>query len=138
MKKPASLRAALVAALPALETDPDRLAVFIDKGVTMATGTRTPSFEYRYVLNVLMLDFAGNPDEVMIVLIGWARANQPDLVTNDALRDIGITFEIDILNHETVDLSIKLHLTESVVVSTSASGERTVTHVDDAAEPWLT
>lgn len=137
MIKPASLRAALVAAIPSLATDPDRLNVFIDQGSIAATGTRTPSFEYRYVVNVLVLDFAGDSDLVMIALVEWARANQPDLVTNADARGNGITFEVDILNNSTVDLSIKMQLSESVVVSTDANGRRTIEHVDDAADHWL-
>jgi hypothetical protein len=137
MIKPASLRAALVAAIPPLATDPDRLNVFIDQGSIAATGTQTLSFEYRYVVNVLVLDFAGDSDLVMIALVEWARANQPDLVTNVDARSNGITFEVDILNNSTVDLSIKMQLSESVVVSTDASGKRTIEHVDDAADHWL-
>ncbi|MFP3183960.1 MAG: phage tail protein [Paraburkholderia sp.] len=137
MIKPASLRTALVVAIPSLATDPDRLNVFIDQGSIAATGTQTPSFEYRYVVNVLVLDFAGDSDLVMIALAEWARANQPDLVTNADARSSGITFEVDILNNSTVDLSIRMQLSESVVVSTDASGKRTIEHVDDAVDGWL-
>ncbi|MCI0152139.1 phage tail protein [Paraburkholderia sediminicola] len=116
--------------------DPDRLTVFIDRGSIAATGTRSPSFEYRYVVNVLVPDYAGDPDTVMIALVEWARAYQPDLVTNVDERTNGITFEADILSNATADLSIRMHLTESVVVSVDANGNRIVTHVDDAAECW--
>ncbi|WP_175773533.1 phage tail protein, partial [Paraburkholderia phenazinium] len=61
----------------------------------------------------------------------------PDLVTNVDARSNGITFEVDILNNSTVDLSIKMQLSESVVVSMDASGKRTIEHVDDAADQWL-
>ncbi|MFM0699526.1 phage tail protein [Paraburkholderia sediminicola] len=137
MIKPASLRAALVAAIPSLATDPERLTVFIDAGHIAGTGTRTPSFEYRYTAHALVMDFAGEADHVFIAIVEWARANQPDLVTNADQRESGITFEADILNNQTVDLSIKLQLTESVVVSTDASGKRTIRHIDDSADHWL-
>ncbi|KAG0164981.1 hypothetical protein DFQ28_009317 [Apophysomyces sp. BC1034] len=136
MNKPASLRAALAAAIPSLAADPERLAVFIDHGAIAATGTRSLAFEYRYVVNVILLDFAGDADTVMIALVEWARANQPDLVTNVDEREHGITFEADILNHSTLDLSIKMRLTESVAVLTAQDGQRTVTHVDDARKAW--
>ncbi|WP_338926156.1 phage tail protein [Mycetohabitans endofungorum] len=131
MNKPASLRAALVAALPPLQSAPDALSVFIDHGTLVATGTRSLSFEYRYVLNVLLLDYAGDADAVMVAIIEWVRANQPDLVIHAEAREDGITFEVDLLNHETADLSIKLKLTESVVVRTDASGRRVIEHVAD-------
>lgn len=132
MKKPASLRAALVAAIPSLAAEPDRLAVFIDEGSIAATGGRSLSFEYRYIVHALVMDFAGDSDAVFVALVEWARANQPDLVTNAGERGHGITFEVDILNHTTVDLSVKLQLTEGVAVSTGPDGERVIEHVDDS------
>lgn len=135
MIKPASLRAALVAALPELATDADKLTVFIDQGSIAAKGTKSPSFEYRYVCNVILEDFAGEADDVFIAVLEWARKYQPDLVTNWDQRSTGITFEIDILNNETADVSIKLQLTEGVVVRTDENGKRIVTHVDDSIPP---
>ncbi|NRO99451.1 phage tail protein [Paraburkholderia sp. NMBU_R16] len=126
MIKPASLRKALVAAIPSLDAEPDKLAVFIDQGSIVATGTRSLSFEYRYTAHALVMDFAGDADGVFIALIEWARKNQPDLVTNPDERAHGITFEVDILNHATADLSIKLALTEGVAVTTGPDGSRVV------------
>jgi hypothetical protein len=68
-------------------------------------------------------------------------------VTNPDERGHGITFEVDILNHSTADLSIKLALTESVAVQTGSDGSRVIDHVDDMqtgtdgaitwiAKPW--
>lgn len=140
MNKPASLRAALVAAVPALQSAPDTLSVFIDQGTLVATGTRSLSFEYRYVLNVLVLDYAGDADAIMLAIIEWIRANQPDLITHAEAREDGIAFEVDLLNHETADIAIKLKLTESVVVRTDAAGRRVIEHVNEtpteAVMPW--
>ncbi|KVC61856.1 phage tail protein [Burkholderia ubonensis] len=137
MIKPNSLRAALVKALPQLAAAPDQLSVFINDGHIVATGTRTPSFEYRYECEILIRDFIGSADDVMIAAVEWARANQPDLVTNADQRSDGMTFVADILANNAVDLSVKLKLTESVVVGTDEDGRRTVEHVDDAAEHWV-
>lgn len=137
MIKPASLRAALVAAIASLSANPDKLTVFIDQGSIAATGTSSPSFEYRYVCNVLVMDFAGDADDLFISIVEWVRANQPDLVTNVDERSNGITYEIDILNNATVDVSIKLQLTESIAVSIGDDGKRKVEHVDDSAERWV-
>jgi hypothetical protein len=131
LNKPASLRRALAAAIPSLEAEPDRLVVFLDEGSIVATGTRSLSFEYRYTAHALVMDFAGDADSVFVALVEWARENQPDLVTNPDERAHGITFEADILNHSTADLSIKLALTESVVVTDGPDGNRVIEHVDD-------
>jgi hypothetical protein len=149
MIKPASLRRALAAAIPSLEAEPDKLAVFLDEGSIIATGTGSLSFEYRYTAHALVMDFAGDADVVFVALVEWARTNQPDLVTNPDERAHGITFEVDLLNHTSADLSIKLALTESVAVTSRQDGSRIIEHVDDSqmgaatdmtwvARPWTT
>ncbi|KIX70127.1 phage tail protein [Burkholderia pseudomallei] len=137
MNKPNSLRAALVAALPQFSASPDQLLVFVNEGRIDATGTRTASFDYEYECEIIIRDFIGSADEVMIAVVEWARANQPDLVTNRDERRDGMTFVADVLSNDAVDLGIKLKLSESVVVGTDENGNRTVEHIDDAADEWL-
>ncbi len=131
MNKPDSLRRALVAAVPALGATPDKLTVRIEQGSIAATGTLSASFEYRYVARVLVTDFTGDTDPVFVALVEWVRANQPDLVTNPAAQASGIVFETIAREPGATDLSIRLALTESVVVTTGPDGQRVVTHVDD-------
>jgi hypothetical protein len=132
MIKPASLRAAIVKAMPSLAADPDKLTVFIDAGSIAATSARSLSFEYRYTCNVMLLDFACDSDELFVALIEWARAWQADLFLNPDERASGITYEVDILDNATADVSVKLQLTESVVVSLGDDGRRRIEHVDDS------
>ncbi|BCB23202.1 tail terminator [Burkholderia phage FLC5] len=136
MNKANSLRKALNAAVPSLSTDPDKLLVFIDAGNIIATGAASGSFDYAYTLNVMLLDFAGDADIVFAALIAWVKRNQSDLLTNDDLRKTGISFEADALTQTTVDLSIKLKLSESVVVGTDDAGAQTITHVDEPVPEW--
>ncbi|SES99296.1 P2 phage tail completion protein R (GpR) [Burkholderia cepacia] len=135
MNKPGSLRAAIEAAMPRLVESPERLTVFIDNGSLAATGAKGLSFEYRYVCHALLLDFSGDADALFLAIIEWVRANQPDLLLNPDERAHGITYEIDILDNETSDVSIKLQLTESVVVKVNDNGSRTFEHVDDSQHP---
>ncbi|CAJ5511529.1 bacteriophage tail completion protein R [Burkholderia pseudomallei] len=137
MNKPNSLRAALVAALPHLNASPDQLLVFVNEGRIEATGTRTASFDYEYECEIIIRDFVGSADDVMIAVVEWARSNQPDLVTNRDERRDGMTFVADVLSNSAVDLAIKVKLSESVVVGTDDDGNRTVEHIDDAADEWL-
>jgi len=132
MIKPASLRAAIVAAIPVLKAAPENLTVFIDQGSIAATGARSPSFEYRYTCNVMLLDFTGDSDDLFIAIVEWARRYQSDLFTNADQRANGIAYEVDILANATADVSVKLQLTESVVVKVGEDGSRTITHVDDS------
>ncbi|AQQ41069.1 MULTISPECIES: phage tail protein [Burkholderia] len=131
MIKPDSLRRALAAAIPSIDDEPGALTVLVEQGSIATTGTLTPSFEYRYTAHVLATHFSGDTDPVFVALIEWVRANQPDLVTNPAARASGITFEVGIRDQTAVDLSIRLALTESVVVTTGPDGRPVITHVDD-------
>lgn len=130
MKKPASLRAALAAALPELARDPDRLLVFIDAGSIRSTLAAGLSWEYAYTLNIILTDYAGHPDAVIVPILQWVRVNQSELLDNVDEREHGITFEADILDSGSVDMAIKLMLTERVAVREDGT-TLTLTHCDE-------
>lgn len=131
MLKPDSLRAALTAAIADLRTDPKRLSMFIDKGSLRATAAPGLSFEYRYTLQLLLLDFAGHPDQVMVPLIAWLFVHQNELLANpDKSRD-GIGFKAELLDSGRVDLEIELALTERVRVQRRQDGGFDVTHLPE-------
>jgi uncharacterized lipoprotein YmbA len=138
MIKPASLRAAIMAAAPELKAAPDKLLVFADAGNIVATSTSTPSFEYRYTLNLILTDFAGDADQVFIALLAWVMVNESELVDNSNLRKTAISFEVDHLNQDTCDLSIKLPLSEAVRVTRDAAGAYQATHDPEQAPEWRT
>ncbi|MEX3555911.1 MAG: phage tail protein [Burkholderia gladioli] len=132
MNKIEALREAIAAAVPGLIQNPDRLQLFVDDGRIVATAGPSVSFEYRYAARIVMLDFPGPTDAVMAAMVAWAHRYQPDLFQNRDNCEHGITFEADLLNHETADLSTRIKLTESVVVTERADGTRTFAHVDDS------
>ncbi|MCD7096988.1 phage tail protein [Stenotrophomonas sp. MMGLT7] len=129
MNKLGSLRAALAAAVPELARDPDRMLVFIDQGTLAGTSAPGRSFEYRYTLNLIVTDFAGHPDSIMLPLLDWVRVHQVDLLENYGNHD-KITFEVDVLANDKVDLDIKLPLTESVAVA-GTGPDTVITHVEE-------
>jgi hypothetical protein len=128
MLKPDSLRAAIALALPALEKEPERLQVFIDKGSIASTGAQPTdavpvAFEYRYRLNLLLLDFADNPDLLFTTILQWAAVNQRQLLDRYVAGDRDtLKFEADILDAGAVDLSIELELSEKVTASAGPGG----------------
>lgn len=134
MNKPESLRAHLLAAIPELKRNPDRLLVFIDNGSLRSTAAPGLSFEYSYTLNLILTDFAGHPDAVAIPLFAWVLVNQRELMENLERGRDAIKFEADILDNSKVDLSITLPLTERVIVKAQADG---TLHVDHPEEPQL-
>ena len=136
MNKAVSFRRAIADAVPELHDDPDKLLVFVDAGRAIATNAPSLSFEYRYTLNTSITDFAGDADAVFVALIVWVKRNQSDLFANADERVNAISFEVDHLTRTTCDLSIKLNLSESVVVGTDAAGAQTIEHVTEPVPEW--
>lgn len=128
MNKPESLRVHLLDQVPELRHNPDRLLIFIDNGKVRCTAAASLSFEYNYDLQVILTDFAGHPDSVMVPLLAWLRVNQSELLENLDKSAEGIKFEADLLDKSKVDLSLSLPLTERVVVRTDDTGAVIISH----------
>lgn len=131
MNKPESLRAHLLATVSEFKHDPDRLLIFIDNGKVRCTAANTLSFEYSFDLQIILTEFAGHPDSVMLPILGWLSVNQSELLENLSKVQDGIQFEADILDKSKVDLSITLALTEKVVVGQDDQGNTTVKHSNE-------
>lgn len=138
MRKPSELRALLEKSVPELKRNPDRLLVFIDGGIIRSTAVRGLSFQYAYTLNLIVTDFSGDEDAIVVPLIAWLRTNQPDLFMNAKSQEDGIVFEADIINSKAIDLSIKVKLTESVRVDIAAKPNKPgdwLATIEHLAEP---
>ena len=137
MLKPASLREHLTAALPQLRRDPEKLVVFITGGGLHSTLTQSLSFEYRYTLRLLLLDYAGHADAVMVPLLAWLKRHQPELMDNPERREKAIRFEVEYLTPQTIDLSIEVDITERVLVRPreGTAGGLNVIHVPEPPHP---
>lgn len=130
MKKPKALREYLLASIPAIQNNPDQLQIFIDTGSITAGVENNLHFQYQYSLNLIMTDLSIHPDNVLVPLLAWVKHAQPDLPA-DAIR-----FEAEIISHESVDLSITLPLTESVLVTPDDQGNYTTEHIDEPQPEW--
>lgn len=137
MRKPAALRQHLLAHLPELERDADRLLIHVESGRIVSTWAPGGSFEYRYSLTVIITDLATDADVVMAALLAWVRDEQPDLL-NNAQRREELTFEAEIMANDRVDLQIKLPLDERVVATTGEDGKIVLTNPPEPApSEWL-
>lgn len=130
MMKATSLREALTAAVPHLAAHPDALHVFVDEGSVVGTGARSLGFEYRYTLTLVVTDYPHSSDTIVVPVLAWLRTNQPDVFTNSDKREDAFKFEAEILNHTTVDISIKLKLTERVTVKVQGTGYQVEHHAE--------
>jgi hypothetical protein len=132
MNKHESLRAHLLATVDEFKLDPSRLLIFIDNGKVRCTAAASLSFEYSFDLQIILTEFAGHPDSVILPILGWLSVNQSELLENlDKVKN-GIQFEADIIDTSKVDLSLTLPLTERVIVGKDDQGNTTVKH---AGEP---
>lgn len=130
MLKPKQLREHLTRLVPSLATDPDKLLIFIEEGGLRLTRGKTLSFEYRYTLKLVVLDFAEHADAIFVPILLWLKNNQPELLQNPELQAKGIQFAAEHLNHATSDIEVRLSLTERVLV-TEQEGGLSVEHVGE-------
>ncbi|WCG84491.1 phage tail protein [Pectobacterium sp. A5351] len=131
MLKAELLRKAISEQVPWLRENPDQLVVYVQEGNAISTGARSASFEYRYTLEVLAMDYPHSIDTLMVPILMWARIYQPDLLLNPERRKTGITFEADLLSNSTADLLIRIQADEAVIVTRDEAGEINTRHRAD-------
>lgn len=131
MLKPESLRKALADAVPVLATNPEMLRLYVDGGNIAATLASSLSFEKQYSLNVVVTDFTGDFDLILVPVLAWLREHQPDILSTDTGQRKGFTFEADINNDSSFDISISLLMTERTLVREVGA----VLHVENIPEP---
>ncbi len=100
--------------------------MWIDRGSIRSRQTASLAFQYGYKLNVVVLDWTMSPSIIFMLIVQWVRRNQPDLVASQAAP--GFTFEADIIDTRTIDLSIELDLTETVAAVPRDAGGYDLQH----------
>jgi len=134
MLKPQKLRQALSYSVPELRPNPDELNVLIDSGRIVYTLASSLSFEYQYRLNMVIIDYAGNIDLLIVLLLAWLRTNELDIMAPEEKRRTGFTFQADVISDTASDISIELQLSERVILK-QADDELHVTHVGENPKP---
>jgi len=132
MKKPGQLRDHLLQSVASLAANPDRLLVFVEDGSLTAVYSANLSFSYAYSLNLIVTDYGGDPDTIMLPLLQWLTRHQPELLSNPGRRG-EVKFEVDVLASDLVDVSITLPLTERVIVANGSDGELLLSRPDEPA-----
>lgn len=126
MRKPESLKNLLIATVPALAQNKERLTLFIDNGRIAGGNGRSLSFEYQYRVNVVVEDFTGSLDDIIVPVLAWIAEHQPELIGKPNAAPF--SFEAEILDADSQDVSIVIELTEAVLVAAQAGGGFTVRH----------
>lgn len=131
MNKLNSLRTHLLANVPELKYNQERLLIFVDQGRIRATAAPGLSFEYSFTLNIILTDYTGSPDAVAVPLLAWVLVNQSELMTNLEKGKEAIQFEVDVIDENQVDMSLTLPLTERVIVKRLEDGTLQITHPEE-------
>lgn len=134
MLKPKQLREALTAVVPLLQRNPDSLHMFIDSGRMVSTLATSLSFEYQYQLNLVITDYEGDLDLLVVPVLAWLREHQPDIMATEEKRRTGFTFNADVISDTAMDISMNLQLTERVIVK-DADGALHVNHAGESPLP---
>jgi P2 phage tail completion protein R (GpR). len=120
MRKTNDLRAWLTSCVPILAAAPDKLQIYLDKGTICSRAGKSLSFEYRFTLTVLICDYPGDADEIVIPMLAWIEREQPDLLQRaeaDAFQ-----FQAEILDSNCADIEFSLEVTEPVLVTRRTDG----------------
>lgn len=131
MKKLHRLRAHLIDAVPALANDPDRLLTFVEEG--SIEFRRGPNFthEYRFTAQLVLTDFTADLDTLIVPLLQWLAEYQPDADPTEA-----VSFEAEILSNQSVDVALRVQLTERVLAKVDCgTGRIQVDHALPRFEP---
>lgn len=130
MKKAAALRRYLTEHVQDLAENPDRLIVYIPKG-RIACSAGSLSFQWAYDLEIVVTDFAGHADDLVVPLLSWLSVNQPEQLQNPATKDNLVRVEAEIIDHDKTDVLLAISVTESVIVSARDDGGWTVHHCSE-------
>ena len=110
MIKLQALRKHLLEAVPDLKRGPEKLLTFVqDGGIAFSRGQHL-SHEYRVDAQIVITDYSGSLDTLMIPLLQWLSRYQPDLDPDEAIR-----LEAEILSNDAWDLALTVRLTERVI-----------------------
>jgi hypothetical protein len=126
MSKAAKLREILVTALPELARNPDSLDIYMTGGRLRGRydSAINPdlSFQYDATLQIDLTGFRGSPAQFFLPVLLWLRRYEPAALQNPAIADNQLRYEIDIIDNETVDITMSLPMSEAVDVKPRVGG----------------
>ena len=86
---------------------------------------------FKYQLNLVINDYAGDIDLIVVPVLAWLRENQPDIIATKDRRESGFVYRADVISDTFCEISTDLPLTERVIVK--QLGE--ALHIDQLPEP---
>ncbi|MBK5910134.1 hypothetical protein CCR85_01325 [Rhodothalassium salexigens] len=116
MKKLAAARRHLLASPLGIRAD--ALLTFAEDGRVVQNRARgaPASFQLDYTAHLIVTDYTGAPADLMFVMLDWIDGHVPGAPA-DAL-----SFHVDVIDHDRVDVSLRLDLVETVQARADATG----------------
>lgn len=130
MNKVHDLRAYLLKRVPDLGHSPERLLTFIENGKIETWQGGNLSHRLTMPLRVIITDFKGSADSLIIPIIEWLQVREPGFDPASTL-----SFESEIIDSETSDIMLSIQISERVIVKDKAGGGYDIEHVLPAI-PW--
>lgn len=126
MKKLQDLREYLLSKIPDLARNPDQILTFVENGnIIFSPGDWYGNYTHNYKMpvRIIITDWRHPVDNIVIPILEWMTVRERGFDPQTAIR-----FESEIIDKETVDLSITIDITERVIV-TFENGVQKVEHV---------
>lgn len=114
MNKINHLRNHILQRVSTLQKSPERLIIFIENGSIDFSAGNNLSHKYHFPARLVITDWHESVDLIILPILEWLRAYEPGFNPSEIIR-----FDAEILNHEKVDLSLTINLTELVIVKKS-------------------
>ncbi|MCY7297455.1 phage tail protein [Alteromonas sp. a30] len=125
MKKLASLREHLLSA--SLNIEAENLLTFAQEGQIIShQGSANQHFELQYHAVIIITAYGGDAAQIAHLVLTWLDQHQPHAAN-------AIKFDADIINNESVDLSLAVKLSEIIKVEHKPEG----TYLTTCDEPQL-
>ena len=134
MYKLESLRAHLLANVPGLQ--PEGLHTFAKDGHIQSTAATGMGWVYHFTAEVILTDYAGHADQVVLPLLQWLHRHQPELFLSRELMAESVRFEVDVLNHQAYDFGFTLKLSERVTVQQDGETAKVQHHGEPPLDPY--
>ena len=93
------------------------LLTFAEKGTVVShRGERNQNFAVTYTAHLIVTDFAGEPQDLLFILVRWLHADNPS-AQPDAIK-----FHVDVIDHKKSDVSLAVELSEVIGVAEVEGG----------------
>ena len=84
---------------------------------------------------MIVLDYAGHADAIVVPVLAWIARNQPELFDNPERKKQALRFDVEYLTAHTIDLALEIDITERVLVRQRPNAEPGALELHHVPEP---